>query len=63
LYSSAVKRGELERRLKALGWYLHRHGGNHDVWAHASKQHRIYVPRHPVINMNTARRILGDAER
>jgi len=36
LYSPVVKRGELERRLKALGWYLHRHGGNHDVWAHAS---------------------------
>jgi len=58
-----VKRGELERRLKALGWYPYREGGRHTVWAHQMKLHKLYVPRHPTINLNTARSILRDAER
>jgi predicted RNA binding protein YcfA (HicA-like mRNA interferase family) len=58
-----MKRGELERQLKALGWYPHGEGGRHSVWAHPVKLHRLYIPRHPTINMNTARNILRDAER
>jgi predicted RNA binding protein YcfA (HicA-like mRNA interferase family) len=58
-----VKRGELERRLKVLGWYQHGEGGRHAIWAHPHKLHKLYVPRHPIINMNTARSILRDAER
>ena len=58
-----MKRGELERRLRALGWFFFRHGGKHDVWAHSVKTHHIYVPRHPVIKLGTARSILRDAER
>jgi predicted RNA binding protein YcfA (HicA-like mRNA interferase family) len=56
-----MKRGELERKLKALGWFFHHSGGKHDVWAHNVKTYQIYVPRHAVINMNTARSILRDA--
>jgi len=58
-----MKRGEVERRLKVLGWYPHSEGGRHSVWAHPVKLHKLYVPRHPIINMNTARSILRDAER
>lgn len=58
-----MKRGELERRLRELGWAFLRSGGKHDVWAHPVKTHHLYVPRHPVIQMGTARRILRDAER
>jgi predicted RNA binding protein YcfA (HicA-like mRNA interferase family) len=63
MYSKGVKRGELERRLKALGWYPHSEGGRHSVWAHPVKLHKLYIPRHPTINLNTARSILRDAER
>ena len=30
-----MKRRELERRLRDLGWTLQRHGGKHDVWISA----------------------------
>jgi predicted RNA binding protein YcfA (HicA-like mRNA interferase family) len=30
-----VKRQELEAALRALGWYFLKHGGSHDLWAHA----------------------------
>lgn len=58
-----MKRGELERKLKALGWSPVREGGKHSEWAHPDNAHKVYVPRHPMINMNTARSILKDAGR
>ena len=61
VYGSPVKRGELERRLRELDWYFLKDGGKHAIWAHPKKPHRIYVPRHPTINMNTARAILREA--
>lgn len=39
-----VKRGELGRKLKALGWIFHAHRGNHDEWRHPVKPHQIWVP-------------------
>lgn len=56
-----MKRGELERKLKDLAWFFQRSGGKHDVWSHGTKTHNLYVPRHAVINMGTARSILRDA--
>jgi predicted RNA binding protein YcfA (HicA-like mRNA interferase family) len=61
VYSLHVKRSELERKLRELGWYFLKDGGKHAVWAHPVKPHKIYVPRHPTINMNTARAILREA--
>lgn len=58
-----MKRGELERMLKALGWYPEREGGKHTQWGHAVKTHKLRVPRHAIINPNTARSILREAER
>ncbi len=58
-----MKRGELERKLKDLGWRFSHSGGRHDAWVHEVKTHTIWVPRHPKIKDGTARQILKDAER
>lgn len=56
-----MKRGELERKLRDLGWALHSHRGKHDLWKHSHKSADIFVPRHAIIKMGTARGILRDA--
>jgi len=56
-----MKRGELERRLRELGWELQRHGGKHDVWSNADGSFTEYVPRHAEINERLARAILRRA--
>jgi mRNA interferase HicA len=57
-----VKKSEVERKLKRLGWYFLRHGGGHDIWTNGEDQ--IEVPRHPEINEKLARfGILRVAER
>ncbi len=53
LLSSAMKKRDLERRLKVLGWYFLRHGSNHDIWTNGNEQ--IEIPRHPEINEKLAR--------
>jgi predicted RNA binding protein YcfA (HicA-like mRNA interferase family) len=52
-----MKRRNLERRLRELGWQLTRHGGRHDVWSKGERE--IAVPRHNEINEYTAKAILG----
>jgi len=54
-----VKRRELERKLKQLGWRLSRHGGRHDVWRRGERE--LAVPRHREINEYTAKAILKEA--
>jgi predicted RNA binding protein YcfA (HicA-like mRNA interferase family) len=54
-----VKRRDLERRLRQLGWHLLRQGKKHDVWAKGDRE--LVVPRHIEINEYTARAILGEA--
>ena len=56
-----MKRRELERRLRDLGWVLARHGGKHDVWSNADGSFTEYVPRHAEINEMLARAILKRA--
>ena len=34
------------KMLKKDGWYLHKHGGNHDLYRHSTKSGQIPVPRH-----------------
>ena len=55
-----MKRRELEKKLKELGWRLSRHGGKHDIWTNGNME--ITVPRHAEINEYTARGILRQAE-
>ena len=56
-----MKRVDLERRLRALGWSLLRHGGRHDVWSKGELE--ICVPRHGEIHENLARKIIREAQR
>jgi mRNA interferase HicA len=62
VYVTAVKRRELERRLRELGWTLQRHGGKHDVWTSPDGSFTEYVPMHPEINERLARVILRRAK-
>jgi predicted RNA binding protein YcfA (HicA-like mRNA interferase family) len=60
VYIEYVKRRELEKQLRMLGWRIVRHGRRHDIWA--CGDHEIAVPRHPEINEYTARAILRSAK-
>ncbi len=57
-----MKRRELEKRLRALGWRLSRHGRKHDVWINAEGDASEYVPRHTEINELLAKAILSNAK-
>lgn len=54
-----MRRRELERRLRELGWSFLRHGGSHDVWTDGERLE--YLPRHAEVNERLARRILAKA--
>jgi len=56
-----MKRKLLEAELKRLGWWLLRHGGNHDIWTDGNRQEPI--PRHSEINEKLARSILNKAKK
>jgi len=58
---SPVKKHDLEKALKRLGWQLLRHGGNHDVWTEGDRQ--VAIPRHSEIHERLARGILKRARR
>jgi predicted RNA binding protein YcfA (HicA-like mRNA interferase family) len=57
-----VRRLDLERRVRNLGWQLRHHGGNHDVWRNDDRSATEYVPRHSEIHEKLARAILKRAE-
>ena len=40
------KISEVLKKLKKDGWYLHKHGGKHDLYRHKSKPGQIPIPRH-----------------
>jgi predicted RNA binding protein YcfA (HicA-like mRNA interferase family) len=54
-----MKRRELEKRLRKLGWRLSRPGGKHDIWTDGEQE--IAVPRHNEINEYTAKAIIKEA--
>jgi mRNA interferase HicA len=56
-----MKRRELERRLRSLGWRFVRHGGKHDVWSDGEREET--VPRHTEINEKLATVILVRAKK
>jgi mRNA interferase HicA len=62
VYNKPMKRRELERRLREMGWKLQRHGGKHDVWSNADGSFAEYVPRHSEISERLARAILKRAK-
>lgn len=56
----AMKRRELERRLRWLGWKLIRNGSKHDLWSDGESIEA--VPRHAEINERLALAILVRAQ-
>lgn len=56
-----MKRRDLERELKRLGWWLKRNGVKHDLWTNGQEEET--VPRHNEINELLARKILRTAQR
>lgn len=54
--SDNVQRFKLERLFKKKGWYLLRHGSNHDIWTNGTNKEQI--PRHPEINERLARHFI-----
>jgi len=56
-----MKRRELERQLRSLGWKRVRRGGKHDLWSDGEQQEA--VPRHVEINEKLATAILTRARR
>lgn len=59
----AVRRTDLEKRLKALGWAptSKASGKNHRVWAHPRREHELYIPQYDLIPDAVGQRILEDA--
>jgi mRNA interferase HicA len=56
----AMKKKDLERQLRKLGWYFLRHGGNHDIWSNGDAIEQI--PRHNELDYYLAKKILNTAE-
>jgi len=56
-----MKKKDLEKRLKRSGWWLARHGGNHDIWTNGTMTNQ--VPRHNEVNELLAKSILREAEK
>jgi mRNA interferase HicA len=49
----------LTRKLRALGWWVYRQGGRHEIWTNGKDTES--VPRHKEVSENTARVILQRA--
>ncbi len=56
-----MKKRDLEKALRQLGWRFLRHGKKHDVWTDGEREEA--VPRHREINEILARVILRRAGR
>lgn len=57
-----MKRRDLEKKLKKLGFTFERNGGDHDIFSSKTGKW-ISVPRHREINEITAKMILKEAKR
>ena len=60
-YMCNMKKRDLEKALRQLGWRFLRHGKKHDVWTDGEREEA--VPRHREINEILARVILRRAGR
>ena len=56
-----VKKRDLEKALKDLGWWFLREGGNHEVWTNGKDT--IAIPRHSEVNERLARGILKGVQK
>ena len=51
-----MKQKVLIKLFQANGWYLKRHGGNHDIWTTGKEVERI--PRHPMVRDSLAKGLI-----
>lgn len=51
-----MKRTDLIRKLKKNGWWLLRHGANHDIYTNGTLS--VAIPRHGEINEKLAQAIV-----
>ena len=56
-----MKRKDLEKILRNLGWEFKREGGNHVIWS--KENYRIPIPRHKKIREGTAKAIIKQAKK
>lgn len=56
-----MKKRDLEKKLSKAGWWLDRHGSNHDIWTNGNITNQ--VPRHPEVNELLAKSIIKEAEK
>lgn len=56
-----MKKRDLEKKLKEAGWWLARHGGNHDIWTNGNRTNQ--VPRHKEVAEQLAKSIIKEAEK
>ena len=48
-----MKWGELKRKAIKNGWHLHRHGKEHDIYAHPDRDYTIQIARHEAKEVKT----------
>ena len=53
-----MKRNDFIRLLEANGWFLKRHGGNHDIYTNVAGS-RIVVPRHSELKEQLVKTEIG----
>jgi mRNA interferase HicA len=56
-----MKKRDLEKALKQLGWYFKTQGGRHELWTNGTEIQPI--PRHSELNERTAEGILKFARK
>jgi predicted RNA binding protein YcfA (HicA-like mRNA interferase family) len=56
-----MKKKEIDKKLRELGWQVSREGKKHTIWTQRDRE--IAVPRHAEINEHTAKAILKLAGR
>jgi len=56
-----MKKRDLEKALKELGWWFLCEGGSHEVWTNGRET--IAIPRHNEINEKLAKGILKGAQK
>ncbi len=56
-----LRTNEIIKRLEQEGWYLARHGRNHDIYKHPNFIESISVPRHRTVSPGVARKIARTA--
>lgn len=55
-----MKKRDLEKELKRLGWWFKREGGSHEIWTNGEDTES--VPRHREVDENLSKKILRVAK-